>query len=195
MCFITNTPVTSRADPQININADVAVGDLLSNEVGSGARKNGNKVNYGLLPLGIVLNHIREYGQNYFRDIGQCFHYLERWQAQGSPSTLEAGLACTLPDTLQESLADFADCARVLDYGRGKYAPWNWAKGMPWSVPFACAIRHLIAIQGGEEMDPESGCSHWGHVTANILMLLLFQRQYPQLNDMPFGVLQAPCSI
>jgi len=108
------------------------IGDVNSNEKGSGARYNGNKPDMSLIPL---------------------------W-------------------TLEEE-------AKVWDYGTKKYNAWNWAKGMPWSVPYACAMRHLSAWQRGEEIDPESGQPHLAHVMCNIRMLTLYATTYPEGDDRP----------
>jgi hypothetical protein len=82
------------------------------------------------------------------------------------------------------------DCARVFDYGKAKYAAWNWAKGMAWSVPLACAARHLIAILNGEETDKESGLPHRGHVMCNLVMLMTFEQTYKEGDDRaPEGLL------
>lgn len=75
--------------------------------------------------------------------------------------------------------------ARVFDYGRNKYAEWNWAKGMPWSVPIACMLRHIAAIQSGEDMDPESGELHIGHVLCNALMLAHYYQHCRDMDDRP----------
>lgn len=75
--------------------------------------------------------------------------------------------------------------AMVWEYGKAKYAAWNWAKGMNWSVPYACALRHLSAWQRGEEIDPESGQSHLAHVMCNIRMLMLFSKTYQEGDDRP----------
>lgn len=75
--------------------------------------------------------------------------------------------------------------ARVLDYGRHKYATWNWAKGMPWSVPYGCVLRHLSAWYRGETNDPESGESHLAHVMCNLLMLLAYEENYQEGDDRP----------
>jgi hypothetical protein len=108
------------------------IGDVNSSTKGSGARYNGGKPDFSLIPL----------------------------------STLE-------------------DEARVWTYGKEKYAAWNWAKGMAWSVPLACALRHLAAWQRGEDTDPESGLPHLAHVACNIRMLTLYSKTYPEGDDRP----------
>ena len=74
---------------------------------------------------------------------------------------------------------------RVWAYGANKYAAWNWAKGMPWSVPYECLLRHLAAWYRGEDTDPESGESHLGHIMCNILMLEHFKTAFPEGDDRP----------
>jgi hypothetical protein len=108
------------------------VGDVNSNERGSGARYNINKPDLSLIPL------------------------------------------CTLEDE-----------ARVWMYGKQKYAAWNWAKGMDWSIPLACALRHLSAWQRGEENDQESGLPHLAHAMCNLRMLTLYSKKYPEGDDRP----------
>jgi hypothetical protein len=73
--------------------------------------------------------------------------------------------------------------AQVFEYGAQKYASWNWAKGMPWSAVVGCLMRHLSAIQRGEDLDPESGLPHVGHLMCNALMLATFRETYPEGND------------
>ena len=89
------------------------------------------------------------------------------------------------PDFSLIPLVTLEDEARVWMYGRAKYAAWNWAKGMPWSVPLACALRHLAAFQRGEECDPESGLPHLAHAMCNLRMLTLFANTYPEGDDRP----------
>ena len=74
---------------------------------------------------------------------------------------------------------------RVWAYGANKYAAWNWAKGMAWSVPYECMLRHLAAWYRGEDIDPESGESHLGHIMCNILMLEHFKTAFPEGDDRP----------
>jgi len=75
--------------------------------------------------------------------------------------------------------------ARVFMYGRGKYAEWNWAKGMAWSIPYDCALRHLGGWFYGEELDSESGLHHLDHAICNLLMLRHFITYYPEGDDRP----------
>lgn len=75
--------------------------------------------------------------------------------------------------------------ARVWMFGKLKYAAWNWAKGMAWSVPYASALRHLAAWQAGEENDPESGLSHIDHAICNLRMLKHYGTFYKEGDDRP----------
>lgn len=80
------------------------------------------------------------------------------------------------------------DCNRVLEFGAKKYEAWGWAKGMPWSVPYECAIRHLAAWYRGEDTDPESGLPHLGHVMANLVMLTHFASAHPSGDNRPSAI-------
>ena len=110
----------------------MSVGDVDSNEIGSGARFNDGKPDYSLIPF----------------------------------FTLE-------------------DEARVWAYGKQKYAAWNWTKGMDWSIPYACLMRHMAAWQRGELNDPESGLPHLAHAMCNLRMLTLYAKTFPQGDDRP----------
>ncbi|HEY0062484.1 MAG TPA: dATP/dGTP diphosphohydrolase domain-containing protein [Telluria sp.] len=107
-------------------------------------------------------------------------------QAKGSGARFNAGK----PDFSLIPMATLEDEARVWMYGRQKYAAWNWTKGMPWSVPFACAMRHMAAWQRGEECDPESGLPHLAHAMCNLRMLTLYATNFPQGDDRPTKELQ-----
>lgn len=89
------------------------------------------------------------------------------------------------PDYSLIPLCTLEEEARVWMYGKEKYAAWNWAKGMPWSVPFGSAMRHLAAWQKGEDIDPESGQSHLAHVMCNMRMLMLYAQTYKEGDDRP----------
>ena len=79
-----------------------------------------------------------------------------------------------------------AGCARVWMSGLLKYAPWNWAKGMQWSVPFDCLCRHLFKWWYlGEDIDSESGEHHLDLVLCNLFMLKHYTKTYPEGDDRP----------
>ena len=89
------------------------------------------------------------------------------------------------PDMSLIPMCTLEDEARVWEYGKKKYAAWNWAKGMDWSVPFACAMRHLSSWQRGEENDPESGLPHLAHAMCNLRMLTLYSKTWVEGDDRP----------
>lgn len=72
---------------------------------------------------------------------------------------------------------------RVLMYGARKYAKGNWAKGMRWSIPYDCAMRHMDAWQRGEENDPESGLPHLDHALTNLIFLSAYRDLFPEGDD------------
>jgi hypothetical protein len=102
-------------------------------------------------------------------------------KAKGSGARYNTGK----PDYSLIPLNTLEDEVRVWMYGKDKYAAFNWMKGMAWSVPFACALRHLTAWQRGEQLDPESGLPHLAHVMCNIRMLTLYEKTYPEGDDRP----------
>lgn len=48
----------------------------------------------------------------------------------------------------------------VLTRGAAKYAVRNWERGMKWSYPVGCALRHILKFVCGERYDQETGCHH-----------------------------------
>ena len=70
--------------------------------------------------------------------------------------------------------------------GKLKYAPYNWAKGMPWADTFECLLRHLIKWWYlREDIDPESGEHHLDHVFCNLFMLRHFVETYREGDNRP----------
>lgn len=47
----------------------------------------------------------------------------------------------------------------------------NWKKGFPEVELWDSFLRHTAAIRDGEELDPESGLSHIGHLFCNLLFI------------------------
>lgn len=147
---------------------------------GSGARYNAGKPPLELIPLGILAQaaarRLEAPPAGPRLAALAALNVLARFQVR-----LDG--ASPLYDVLDILGRRWEDCAYVFDYGRKKYAAWNWAKGMPWSIPIGCAARHLLAMTRGEINDPESGLPHVGHVTCNIVMLLWYLDAYPEGDD------------
>jgi hypothetical protein len=155
---------------------DMAVGDINSNAKGSGARANGDKVPMDLIPVSVWRNKWRT-AMSQSVDSEQLLdimYALEKWQ-EGEYKPLDKVL----------SFNCLEGACRVFAYGAGKYAAWNWAKGMAWSVPLGCALRHMQAVLDGEFIDDESGLPHIDHVFSNIVMLDYFEKHYPEGDDRP----------
>lgn len=64
---------------------------------------------------------------------------------------------------------------KVLQFGAGKYSPWNWAEngGFKFNRLFNSSMRHFVAwFWRREDLDPETGISHMAHLGCNVLFLL-----------------------
>jgi hypothetical protein len=166
---------------RFNILMHMAIGDINSAAPGSGARFNDGKALLELLPIYLVAQYhhsLTGLSQPASRQV-LALYALGRFQAGGGIADLHLALQHVIGD-------DWSECAHVFDYGRKKYAEWNWAKGMPWSVPIACAARHLLAIERDEQaVDTESGRTHFGHAACNIVMLLTYISIYRDGDDRP----------
>lgn len=153
------------------------VGDVNSTERGSGARYNDGKPDLSLIPPLLL---------PYSTDVQRRLHAaLSELMFDGNPEPLK--------DWHYEAMRANADtCAKVFEYGKQKYAAWNWAKGMNWSVPVACTLRHARSLWTyGEADDRESNLPHIGHILCNTTMILHFVRFYDEGNDLPYKVLNA----
>jgi hypothetical protein len=160
------------------------IGDVTSTAPGSGARYNAGKPRLDLIPAGIVAGWLgavrRNRGLRVFdpRDVLEDLHAFQI----GDDRTAARVFAVLAALGIREEV--IPECANVFEYGLKKYAAWNWAKGMPWSVPVGCAMRHLVAWHAGEENDPESGLPHRGHVACNLVMLAWYIVHWPEGNDL-----------
>ena len=163
----------------------MAVGDVNSSERGSGARYNDGKPDLSLIPLdiiarslGVIDSNPPQYNVSDSGRLGASLLQLGKFQRTGKVDYLE--------DAIRTVSHAWTDCARVFEYGKKKYAAWNWAKGMAWSIPLACAARHAVKVLYlDEELDDESGLPHAGHYLANLVMLRTFVDTFPQGNDLP----------
>ncbi len=68
--------------------------------------------------------------------------------------------------------------AEVLDFGAKKYAANNWRKGINFTRLLSAAERHLLALNDGEELDPETGLPHEAHAICELLFLLQLKLEH-----------------
>jgi hypothetical protein len=63
--------------------------------------------------------------------------------------------------------------ALAMEQGAEKYGPYNWRhEKVSASTYIAAAERHLQAYKDGEDIDPESGKPHLGHIIASMGILV-----------------------
>jgi len=65
------------------------------------------------------------------------------------------------------------EMARAFRHGADKYGPANWRdKPVTIQTYIDAALRHLLAIADGEDVDPESGCFHAAHVASCMAIIM-----------------------
>lgn len=164
----------------------MSVGDVNSGARGSGARFNTGKPMVEYIPAGVLA---QMYSLRFAEDSGSDPLFFERRQAIAALhylSDFEAGDDKAPLHALGMLSDRWALASAQFDFGAKKYAAWNWAKGMQWSVPGACIKRHCIAILDRYERDDqESGVPHTGAIACNFVMLAHFIDHYREGDDRP----------
>lgn len=186
-------------------NFEMTVGDVDSQDMGTAARANGAKPDWSLMPLGQIaylmknmeeLSHLRwKIGDAEMTEIlgrfqaGDCdietvleYSVVYNW----AMVCLHVKKDATFMESLEPVIA-------VWDYGRAKYAVFNWAKGAPWSVPVACMQRHINWYwDKGEVADQESKQLHSAHVVCNAMMLAHYAVYWKEGDDRPLFAFKKP---
>lgn len=63
--------------------------------------------------------------------------------------------------------------AEAMEYGAMRYGPFNWRdSGVSLMTYIEAAKRHLMCLQDGEDIDPQSGAHHAAHVAAGMAVVL-----------------------
>ena len=75
------------------------------------------------------------------------------------------------------------EIAKVLAFGAEKYHRHNWRGGISYSRLTDAALRHIMAFNGGEDVDPESGLSHVAHASCCLMFLLWMAENRCDLDD------------
>jgi hypothetical protein len=66
--------------------------------------------------------------------------------------------------------------ARAFMVGEKKYGRYNFTKGFASHRLISACLRHVVAWQDGESLDPETGNHHLWHALASLAMLLECER-------------------
>ena len=75
------------------------------------------------------------------------------------------------------------ELVKVMEHGATKYGPNNWKKGLYITEVSESLLRHLFAFLEGEDIDEESGESHWGHILCNAMFLNYMCKFKPEFDD------------
>ena len=73
--------------------------------------------------------------------------------------------------------------AEVLEQGIEEYGRCNWKKGLPLTEIIDSLLRHTLAFQNGENLDPKSGKPHTAHIMCNALFLAQLAETRPDCDD------------
>ena len=186
---------------------EMTVGDVSSEEMGTAARANGGKAAFDLMPLeqlAYLLRHdVLMFSEANTVDAADVLDVMGQFQRNECDAWKVLLITTTYhlfqqPPAIfekQDTLGALEDVCHVWDYGRKKYAEWNWAKGAPWSVPVACLVRHLrLQIIDPEGVDGDSGFSHTAHMVCNAMMLVHYAQYWdhraPEADNRPYQYFQ-----
>lgn len=92
---------------------------------------------------------------------------------EGKP---ELSYLLTFPDALKAF-------AKICMYGANKYERGNYLRGATVTQQIDSLMRHLSSYYNGEDIDPESGEPHVGHVVWNALQLAQMALTRPDMDD------------
>lgn len=71
----------------------------------------------------------------------------------------------------------------VLMHGVEKYGAHNWRGGISYSRLIDASLRHLTAINAGENVDPETGLPHSAHLACCAIFLTWMMQYRPDMDD------------
>ena len=83
-----------------------------------------------------------------------------------------------------------AEEVEVLTFGAQKYEPNNWARCTSVMRYFGALMRHMFAWVSGEDIDPETGLSHFAHARCCLMFMKGLMDLNPIADDRPFKKMQ-----
>lgn len=76
----------------------------------------------------------------------------------------------------------------AMKHGADKYGAYNWRDNKVQMLIYIDAtLRHTLALLEGEDVDPDSGISHWAHVSANANIMLDALKHGTVIDNRPKG--------
>lgn len=75
------------------------------------------------------------------------------------------------------------ELAKVLTFGAQKYSAHNWRSGIQISRLLAAALRHLNALNAGQDCDEETGLQHAAHAMCCTMFIIWTLKHRPELDD------------
>lgn len=75
--------------------------------------------------------------------------------------------------------------AEVFQRGAVKYGRHNFRKGLLISRTLDAALRHLLAFNEGEDLDPETNLNHLFHAACSLAMTVYNLQHHSHLDDRP----------
>ena len=87
-------------------------------------------------------------------------------------------------------------CARALELGAKKYGERNWVRNqVSLTTYISAARRHLDQVMDGQDLDPESGTHHLGHVMAGCAIVLDALRHGTLIDNRVLPVKENPFKV
>lgn len=74
------------------------------------------------------------------------------------------------------------EVVHVLEAGQVKYERGNWQLSLEPRRILSALLRHALAIQRGEEFDPETNLRHSAHIACNSMFLNYYERHGEKIN-------------
>ncbi len=82
------------------------------------------------------------------------------------------------------SLSELKGIVKILTFGAKKYGENNWQLlENGWKRYQAAMMRHLVAIEEGEDIDSESGFPHIYHAFCNMYFLVHYYNKHTRENN------------
>lgn len=74
----------------------------------------------------------------------------------------------------------------VLTKSREFYDRANWTNDTPFSVPWDCALRHMMKFHSGLDYDEQTGSHHLLHAAVNLMFLHYYYNNQNHMDDRIF---------